>query len=466
MTHGRLSITLPQYPPPALTRRSCQAAAMLGYTPESSAPPAGPPTLALTLPPASVTLLAGPSGSGKSTLLHAAAHAAKSAGWRVINASKITLPDKPAINLVGADAPDALRQLAHAGLAEARCLIRRPRELSDGQRTRLTLAIALDRAHIAAQKGAPTLLVVDEFTALLDRATAANVARSFARAVRQSLGVRAMVATCRDELVRSLAPEQTVRFSLAGDIELEHRNQQPRQRPALPDEYDIAVADRKAYDSLAFLHYRAGSPVAVVQTLAARETLTGQIVGALVVVRPTLNGLWRQYAWPDRYNTQGKRADARRLNDEVRRIARVVIDPRHRSVGLASRLVRAYLDRPLTIHTEAVAAMGRWSHFFQRAGMTAYNLPTQPRDARLLDALAHARVEPFRLATPRSAWRRAVANAGESFMNRELTRWSSQRGAEGERLRDRRDELWRRACARIATQMTAFAASVASSETS
>lgn len=299
------------------------------------------------------------------------------------------------------------------------------------------------------------MMIADEFAATLDRATARSVARLLSRSIHAGVGVGAIVATSHSDLETDLAPDEIVRVALDGGVVVERPP--ACGSPAVDERFEIVKGSKRDYDRLAWLHYRAGAPAAAVQTLAAREVEAGQLAGALVVSMPTLNGAWRDLAWPGRYRSGDKRADTRRLNDEVRRIARVIVDPRHRGLGLASSLVRAYLDEPLTICTEAVAAMGRWSRFFQAGGMTRYTLARRPCDARLLDALDHAGVEPFRLATPTQAWRRAVDGAGEAFITRELRRWGRARGRVLMARSEDAQALWRCACRRVAVAMNAYA---------
>lgn len=441
----------PPRPAPAPTRLACEAATLIGYAfDDEPTPPRR--TLRFTCAPGSITLITGPSGAGKTTLLREASEAARERGWRVIDANRTRLGNRTCVDLAGDEPEAALRRLSQAGLADAHCLARRPRDLSMGQRARLALAVALRQAEQTAQRVGTALIVVDEFAAMLDRATAHSVAATFGRAVRAA-GVRAIVATAHQDLASALRPTNRIEFDANGNVRVSGF---PASIEAPEDRYEISVGDVFDYAALAPLHYRAGAPASVVRTLRAIDARTGEVVGALVVTMPTLNGAWRDMAWPGRYTTGDKRLNARRLNREVRRIARVVVDPRHRGVGVARRLTQAYLEDPLTPCTEALSAMGVWSRFFERAGMTAHALPILPRDARLLDALAHAGVERFRLATPRSAWRRAVEAAGEEFMRRELLRWSQDRGHETSRLRSQPDELWRRACKRIGAQMMAF----------
>ena len=137
------------------------------------------------------------------------------------------------------------------------------------------------------------------------------------------------------------------------------------------DDRAIRVENGSAddYSLLSVFHYIAGRPARPALTLRAIDEISGELCGVLVVTMPTLNSAWRDQAWPGRYRTGDKKADAARINRELRTIARVIVDPRFRARGVATRLVRAYLKDPLTPATEAIAAMGRVCPFFASADM-------------------------------------------------------------------------------------------------
>ena len=117
-----------------------------------------PGTPALSLRPGTITLIAGPSGAGKSTLLRAARAAQPGRRW--IDLADFPDPSTPtptptstaiaASPLVdcfpGLSLRDALALLARVGLAEAWTYLRTPAELSEGQRWRFRLALALHEA--------------------------------------------------------------------------------------------------------------------------------------------------------------------------------------------------------------------------------------------------------------------------------------------------------------------------------
>jgi ABC-type ATPase with predicted acetyltransferase domain len=183
-----------------------------------------PPTT-LHLHPGQVVFVTGPSGSGKSTILrlireHADAHPDT---LRAADLDDQPAPaDRPLVDLLP-DRPldQVLRLLSVAGLNDAWVLLRRPAQLSDGQRFRLRLALALDQVgSTRADPDAPlTVLLADEFAATLDRTTAAVIARNLARWVRpRPLAVA--LATTHDDLLEPLAPDTLLHKPLGESLQV------------------------------------------------------------------------------------------------------------------------------------------------------------------------------------------------------------------------------------------------------
>jgi len=419
-------------------RAARRAAARFGLALPIAAPK--PPDAAINAPsPGAIALITGPSGAGKSTVLRAIAGGAR-ATHAVIDHAAITLPERPAVALLGADPDVAMRRLATTGLADARVFIRTPRQLSEGERWRLRLALALQRARRARK---PALLIADEFAALLDRQAARTLARLLRRAVDRS-GIAAAVATSHDDLAPHLAPDTVVRLGLGVPAQISG----PMRRRTLDLSYaEGAPAD---YDALAQHHYRAGRPATLERVLTARAG--ADLAAVLVVSRPTLNSPHRDLAWPGRYTAGDKRARALHVNRELRTISRVIVDPRFRGVGVAVRLVARYLRDPLTPCTEAIAVMGDLCPFFERAGMTAYVLPPSARNARLEDALRAEHLEPSDLARPA-----VLTDRASPFLERELRLWAAASSATDRAADAPLGRLAALAASRLHTQITAYA---------
>ncbi|MCX5691153.1 MAG: hypothetical protein NTV94_15430 [Planctomycetota bacterium] len=182
----------------------------------------------------------------------------------------------------------------------------------------------------------------------------------------------------------------------------------------------ISEGSVKDYRAMEEQHYRGRMPVGIARVLVARAfEPREEIVGVLVVTRPVLNAAWRRVAWPG-VQWEDKAHAAAFINQHVRRIARVVVDVKRRGLGIASALVRAYLSRPLTTHTEVVAAMARVMPLFERAGMR--EIPAMPsrRTRVLAQRLKEAGLEPWELMDATVLTKllrddRAVADAFESW---------------------------------------------------
>jgi ABC-type ATPase with predicted acetyltransferase domain len=144
-----------------------------------------------------VVYVTGQSGAGKSTVLRELETQMTAAGLAVVNIDEVPLLDKPLIDQIGSNTTEALNLLSVAGLNDAYLFIRKPAELSDGQRYRFRLAKLIE-------SGAK-VWVADEFLAVLDRTTAKVLAFNLQKVARQR-GATLMVATTHTDMVADLAP--------------------------------------------------------------------------------------------------------------------------------------------------------------------------------------------------------------------------------------------------------------------
>jgi ABC-type ATPase with predicted acetyltransferase domain len=150
-----------------------------------------------------IALLTGPSGAGKSATLRALAGRVRCTRVRPVRRGR-----RAVVDLFRCGLGRAMACLARAGLAEAGVMVRRASELSDGQRARLAIALAMSRARPGAT------ILIDEFGSTLDRAAAASLARTLRRWARCA-PVRVVCATAHGDLAPFLAPDVLVEFSLA-----------------------------------------------------------------------------------------------------------------------------------------------------------------------------------------------------------------------------------------------------------
>ncbi len=182
--------------------------------------------LDLPIGPGQVVLFTGPSGSGKSSLMREAARQLADAAPApaladdsqpsqtspvVLDIDALPTGDQLLIDSLPVDAIEAMQLLALCGLSEARLLLRRPTELSDGQRYRYRLALAVSRN--------PGWVLADEFTATLDRTLARVVAFNLRRLAERT-GIGFLLATTHEDVIEDLSPAVHVRCGLDGTIDV------------------------------------------------------------------------------------------------------------------------------------------------------------------------------------------------------------------------------------------------------
>ncbi len=168
--------------------------------------------LEVTVNPADVVYITGQSGAGKSLLLKDLSRQMQEEGLKIADLNDIVLEEKPVIELVGRNTTDAADLLAKAGISDAWIYIRKPSELSDGQRYRLKLAKVLE---IDAD-----VWIADEFGAILDRETAKAVAFNIQKVARKH-GRTLIVATTHTDLKAELGANLTVTKRFRERVEVE-----------------------------------------------------------------------------------------------------------------------------------------------------------------------------------------------------------------------------------------------------
>ncbi len=356
----------------------------------------------------STVLITGASGAGKSCLLRGIQQAiSRSSRVHIAHDSTTQISQTAAmLDLFSGPLERRVETLSHAGLAEPKLWAMPTPCLSVGERARLHLALAMHNA----QRG--DVVIADEFATPLDRASAYALAHTMSRWTSRT-GIILIAATAHEDMAGMLAPDLVI-------------NMNTRTMNTTCDSANQSITIEQGtiadYQLLAHLHYRGSKPATHTLVLKATRTvpILGEILaGVLVISMPTLNGSWRERAWPRFFSAGNKASNAKQINTNLRCISRVIVDPRSRGLGMASALVRHYLNNPQTPATESIAAMGSVCPFFERAGMTPYELLPAPVDLRLIDAINHQqRTLADLINTP--------IKPG-SLLERELITWSKTR---------------------------------------
>ena len=157
-----------------------------------------------------IIYITGPSGAGKTILLKELEKSIPSP--KRVNLSKIKLPrDRSLVDCINADLITSLQILGIAGLSDCFCILNQPANLSDGQKYRFRLAMAL-----AAKK---KFVFADEFCAALDRITAASIAYNIHKFAKKT-GTIFILASSHNDLLVDLSPDVLIEKELCGPTQV------------------------------------------------------------------------------------------------------------------------------------------------------------------------------------------------------------------------------------------------------
>ncbi|MHC4881353.1 MAG: hypothetical protein ACYTFX_10795 [Planctomycetota bacterium] len=150
--------------------------------------------------------------------------------------------------------------------------------------------------------------------------------------------------------------------------------------------------DRSDYEHLSRFHY-CGQPCGPIRQIYKLiddhlwRGLAAPVVGVIVYGTPSANLAARHRATGGMFAGLDRAAALSLLNERLLCIRRVVIEPRYRGLGLATRLVRETLPLTGAAMVEAVSMMGRSHPFLRRAGMTVFESPPDAKTERMQAAL-------------------------------------------------------------------------------
>ena len=172
----------------------------------------------------------------------------------------------------------------------------------------------------------------------------------------------------------------------------------------------IVPGCRDDYEKLAHYHYRDSKLGAFVRIFALKGIPTlglgRKTVGVIVYKMPTPGAELRNVATGGLFAGFDRATQLVLLNKNIRCINRLIIDPRFRSLGLASRLVRETMPKINVPIVEAMAVMGIVNPFLEKAGMRAFTAKIQARCARLVEALSMVGIERQELIEPQKVQRK------------------------------------------------------------
>ena len=157
-----------------------------------------------------IVYISGPSGAGKSILLNELQKSGPLSDRVNLDRIKLT-DDKTLIDCIDGDLLDSLEMLSTAGLNDCFCILNQPRNLSDGQKYRFRLAMAL-----AANK---KFIFADEFCSELDRITAAVISYNIYKFAKRT-GTIFILASSHNDILLDLSPDVLIVTELSGTTEV------------------------------------------------------------------------------------------------------------------------------------------------------------------------------------------------------------------------------------------------------
>ncbi len=166
------------------------------------------------------------------------------------------------------------------------------------------------------------------------------------------------------------------------------------------------------YKELSHYHYRNSrlGPFTAIFALKPTKSLGSSIgtnvAGVIVYTMPSPGLELRNIATGNVFVGFDRATHLAIVNKNIRCIGRVIVEPRFRGLGLASRLVRETMPKMNVAIIEAMAVMGLVNPFFKRAGMSEYAAGMPARCVQLIEAFSLVGVEKDMLIDPQKVQER------------------------------------------------------------
>lgn len=167
---------------------------------------------------------------------------------------------------------------------------------------------------------------------------------------------------------------------------------------SLHNKLEIVAGDWADYKYLACHHYRDTRPVGVKAIFSIKpgrrlHVPGGKAMGVIVYAMPVPRMEQRNAATGDIFKGFDRQTQLGLINRNIRCISRVIIEPRLRGIGLATRLVRETMPRMNVPIIEALGVMPLVNPFLEKAGMKAFAPRIRPEQVALIEAFSVIGIE-------------------------------------------------------------------------
>ena len=199
---------------------------------------------------------------------------------------------------------------------------------------------------------------------------------------------------------------------------------------------EIVPGDLTDYKLLAWYHYRGDLPggvkaVFTIRPRAAIGSFHEKPAGVIVYTMPVPRLELRNVATGNVFKDLDRQTQLALINRNIRCISRVVIEPRFRGIGLATRLVRETMPRMNVPIIEAVGVMPLVNPFLEHAGMKVFAPRLRLEHVELIEALSVIGIEENELIDPEGMQKKldALPESAADFTETRVQRFLKSRGS-------------------------------------
>jgi len=167
---------------------------------------------------------------------------------------------------------------------------------------------------------------------------------------------------------------------------------------SLHSRLEIVAGNWADYKHLACYHYRDEQPAGVKAIFSVKagrrlHSPDGKAMGVIVYTMPVPRMEQRNAATGDIFKGFDRQTQLALINRNIRCISRVIIEPRVRGIGLATRLVRETMPLMNVPIVEALGVMPLVNPFLEKAGMKAFAPRIRSEQVELIEAFSVIGIE-------------------------------------------------------------------------